>query len=48
MCGIRNAGKSVSLLPSLLKLKTLPSIAWKNESIHLDIFSMEKFLIFIF
>lgn len=48
MCGIRKAGKSVSLFPSLLELKTLSSIAWKNESVHLDIFSMEMALIFIF
>lgn len=48
MCGIRKAEKSVSLFPSLLELKTLSSIAWKNESVHLDIFSMEMVLIFIF
>lgn len=48
MCGIRKAGKSVSLFPSLLELKTLPSIAWKIESLHLDIFSMEMVLNFIF
>lgn len=48
MCGIRKAGKSVSLFPSLLELKTLPSVDWKNETIHLDIFSMEMALIFIF
>lgn len=48
MCGIRKAEKSVSLFPILLELKTLPSIAWKNESVHSDIFSMEMVLIFIF
>lgn len=48
MCGIRKTGKSVSLFPSLLELKTLPSVAWKNESVYLDIFSMEMVLILIF